>query len=111
MTENGPTPSGAAPEFLTIKNSLAIVFLLQIVLLAGMLIVYLQVGAVPSATAQQVPVDNSGLTADSMIGPIGTNITDLQAQVTAMAAKIDAICIVLEKSNPTAIAPNACSTP
>jgi hypothetical protein len=111
MTGNGPTTSGAAPDTRTIQNSLMIVFLLQVVLLAGILIVYLQIGAVPSETAQQVPVSDSGGYADSMIGPIGTNITDLQSQVTSMAAKIDAICIVLEKSNPTAIAPNACSAP
>ena len=111
MIGNGPTPSGPTPDVQTIKNSLAIVFLLQVVLLASMLIVYLQVGAVPSATAEQVPVSDSGGYADSLIGPIGTNITDLQGQVSSMAAKIDAICAALEKSNPGAIAPNTCGAP
>jgi hypothetical protein len=111
MTENGPTPSGVATDFRLLQNSFLILFFLQIVLIAGMVVVFVQIGAVPSATAQQVPVSDSGGYADSMIGTIGTNITDLQAQVTSMAARIDAICIVLEKSNPTAIAPNACSAP
>ena len=111
MIGNGPTPSGPTPDVQTIKNSLAIVFLLQVVLLAGIAIVYLQVGAIPDQTSQLVPEDTSSSQVLFELDPIGTNITDLQGQVSSMAAKIDAICAALEKSNPGAIAPNTCGAP
>jgi len=111
MTGNAPTPSGVTPEFQTLKNSLAIVFLLQVVLMAGLVILYIQIGAIPDQTSQLVPEDTSSSQVLFDLDPIGTNITDLQAQVSSMAAKVDAMCIVLEKDNPTAIAPNACSAP
>jgi hypothetical protein len=38
-------------------------------------------------------------------------INDLQGQVSSMAAEIDVICNALAKSNPSAIAPNACVAP
>ena len=111
MTGNGPTPSGATPELQTIKNSLAIMFLLQVVLLAGIVIVYLQIGAIPDQTAQLVPEDTSSSQVLFDLDPIGTNITDLQTQVSSMAAKIDAMCSALQKSDPSAIPANACGAP
>ena len=46
----------------------------------------------PDLTAQRVPPDQSGDQADFAVGPMASDITDLQATVQAMSAKIDAIC-------------------
>jgi hypothetical protein len=79
--------------------------------IAGLVILFMQVGGVPVQTAQQIPSDNSGSFIESNLEPIGTNITDLQAQVTAMAAEIDAICTAVVKSEPAAASPNPCTAP
>jgi len=74
-------------------------------------ILYLQIGGIPNQTSEQIPYDSSGTQVLFALDPIGTNLTDLQTQVAAMAAKIDVICTAVEKSDPAAVAPNACSAP
>lgn len=111
MVENEPGLSGLSQELHGIRANFVIVVLIQFVLMAGLVTLYLQIGAIPDQTSQLVPEDSSSSQVLFELDPIGTNITDLQAQVSSMAAKIDAMCIVLEKNNPTAIAPNACGAP
>lgn len=84
--------------------------LLQVLVLVGLVILFLQLSGLPDQTAALVPgpIDNSGQVLDEL-GPIGTNATDLQAQVQAMNVKLDEICAVVAKT--AGSPPGLCTTP
>ena len=108
-----PVPgTGMSPELRAIQTNFGWLVLLQIVVLAGLVMLWLQVGGVPDQTAQRVPAPDYGVASQIQfqLDPIGTNVTSLQSQVAAMAAEIHAICIVVEKTQPAA-SPNPCGAP
>jgi len=118
-TEGGRTVTGSAPpatsggseELRAIKTTLAGLALLQVLVLVGLVIIYMQIGGVPAQTAERVPYDSSGTQTLFELGPIGTDVSDLQAKVAAMAAKLDAICTAVTKSQSAGAGPNPCTGP
>lgn len=84
--------------------------LLQCLVLAGLVILFLQISGLPDQTAARVPapVDQSGEVLYEL-GPIGTNVQDLQSQVQALNVKIQEICTVVTKT--VGSPPGLCSTP
>jgi hypothetical protein len=101
-----------SPELRAIQTNFGWLVLLQVAVLAGLVILWLQIGGVPSQTAGMVPPPDYGAAAQVQfqLDPIGTNVTALQFQVATMAAEINAICTAVEKSQPAA-SPNPCSAP
>jgi hypothetical protein len=81
-----------------------------LILLIGLAILFFQINGVPDLTAQRIPISFSGGQADAAVGPIGANITDLQATVAAMSAKIDALCAAVARQVPPVVSPNPCIT-
>lgn len=105
-----PTPPARRPlDLRDIQINLQGLAVLQVALLLGMAILFAQINGVPDLTAQRVPSDESGSQADFAVGPMGTNITDLQATVNAMSARIDAICAAVADRVPAAVSPNPCA--
>jgi hypothetical protein len=84
--------------------------LLQGLVLVGLVVVLLQINGLPDQTAARVPfpIDQSGSVLYEL-GPIGTNVQDLQSQVAAMNVKLDEICAVVAKTVGTP--PGLCTTP
>lgn len=106
-----PAIEGSSSEIRGLRNYLQVLAILQVILLVGLVILYLQINGVPDQTAQRVPFDTSGSQADYLIGPLATSVTDLQAKVDGMATRIDAICAAVAKIEPAAFSPNPCSAP
>ncbi len=107
--EPTPTPPTRRPTTLQdLETKLSGLALLQGTLLAGLVILFAQVNGVPDLTAQRVPSDQSGEQADFAVGPMASDITDLQATVRAMSAKIDAICAAVADKVPAPVSPNPC---